>query len=481
MAHYPGHLVAGAAALVVALAISSFTSNRVVRRKLRLSIFLLAAYVVSHGVLAVRPDLWPAADSPFYSFEALALAAALINLFVVSLLNPLREDRVPDRFPSIVQDAVVIGLLLLIATFALGTEFLATSAVGAVVLGFALQDTLGNAIAGLAIQSEKPFKIGHWVKVGDFEGRVMEVTWRATKIRTKTGNFIIVPNSIVGKDPITNYSEPVAPTRLQVDVGVHYDTPPTRVKSVLLEALRQCPLVLETPAPEIEFANFGPSSLDFAVRFWIEDYARDEFARDQVRTAIYYAFRRHDIEIPYPIQTEMSLEPPVKDERLVVAEREQIVAGVDLFAALNEEQRRTIAVATTLRTFGDGERIVREGDPGHSMYVVCSGDVDVIIRAQATPIASIPAGGYFGEMSLLTGEPRTASVVARGDVVVLEIDAEVFRRLGEASPHSVEQVALAAATRRTELDDVRAATQASAVIEAPKNLLERMRRFLRLR
>src|SRR5690606_14202522 len=126
-------------------------------------------------------------------------------------------DRIPDRFPSIVQDAIVIGVLILVATFAFGDEFLATSAVSAVVVGFALQDTLGNAFAGLAIQSEKPFNVGHWITVGEHEGRVAEVTWRATKLRTKTGNFVIVPNSEVGKAPITNYSEPAAPTRLSIE------------------------------------------------------------------------------------------------------------------------------------------------------------------------------------------------------------------------------------------------------------------------
>ena len=135
----------------------------------------------------------------------------------------------PDRYPSIVQDAFVIGMLMLVATL-FGDRFVATSAVGAVVLGFALQDTLGNAFAGLAIQSEKPFNIGHWITVGDHEGRVAEVTWRATKLRTKTGNFVIVPNSEVGKAPITNYSEPAAPMRLFVDVGVTYDAARTMSK-----------------------------------------------------------------------------------------------------------------------------------------------------------------------------------------------------------------------------------------------------------
>lgn len=479
------HLTVGAAALVAALAVQSFTVNRLIQRKLRLSVFLLVLYVLAHVVFLVRPAVIAglAADdhATLASFERLALAAALINLLVVALINPVRQDRVPDRFPSILQDAFVIGVLLLVATFVFGERFWATSAVGAFVLGFALQDTLGNAFAGLAIQSEKPFMLGHWVKVGDYEGRVAEVTWRATKLRTKTGNFIILPNNIVGKEPIINYSEPVSPTRLQIEVGVHYDAPPNRVKAVLREALAQCPLVLEGPAPEIELANFGASAIDYQIRFWIEDYARDEVARDQVRTAIYYAFKRHDLEIPYPIQTEISLEPPVRDERLRAAEREAILAGVDLFASLSDEQRRTIAASTATAMFADGESIVRQGDPGTSMYVVCSGQVAVTIDSQRDPIAAIEKGGYFGEMSLLTGDPRSATVVARGDVVVLEVGAEVFRELGEVSPHAVEEVAIAAATRRTELEGVRASTQASAVIEAPNTLLARMRRFLRIR
>jgi CRP-like cAMP-binding protein len=415
-----------------------------------------------------------------YSLERLALAAALINLFVITIVNPLRHDRVPDRFPSILQDALVIGLLAVVAT-ALNDKLLATSAVGAVVLGFALQDTLGNAFAGLAIQSEKPFTLGHWVRVGEYEGRVAEVTWRATKLRTKTGNFIVLPNNIVGKEPIINFSEPVSPTRLQIEVGVHYDAPPNRVKAVLREALAQCPLVLEAPAPEIELANFGPSSLDYHVRFWIEDYARDEVARDQVRTAIYYAFKRHELEIPYPIQTEISIDPPVRDERVRTGEREVLLAGVDLFASLTPEQRRTIAASTTMATFGDGETIVRQGAAGDSMFVVCSGSVAVTIDAQREPLAVIGKGGYFGEMSLLTGDPRSANVIARGDVVVIEVGAALFRELADISPHAVEQVGLAAATRRAELEGVRASNQTTTVVDTRNSLLERMRRFLHLR
>jgi small-conductance mechanosensitive channel len=281
--HPVSHLVAGVIALAVALAISSFSVNRLVQRKLRLSIYLLFALVAFHAVLTLRPAL---ATPEVLSLERLILVAAIINLLVVALLNPLRADRVPDRFPSIVQDAIVIALLILVAV-AFDDKLLTTGAVSAVVVGFALQDTLGNAFAGLAIQSEKPFNIGHWISVGDHHGRVAEVTWRATKIRTKTGNFVILPNSEVGKAAITNYSEPASPTRLHVDVGVSYDAAPTSVKTVVKEALADCPLVLKAPAPDAMIHDFAGSSIVYRVRFWTNDFEFDEEAMDQVRSSLF--------------------------------------------------------------------------------------------------------------------------------------------------------------------------------------------------
>jgi small-conductance mechanosensitive channel len=479
VSHPLSHLLVGVIAFAVALAISSFTVNRLVKRKLRVSIFFLLAYSVLHAVLAVWRGGLPQ-EQEIFALENIILLAALINLLVVIVLNPLRADRVPDRYPSIVQDAIVIGFLMLIGTFVLDEKFLTTSAVSAVVVGFALQDTLGNAFAGLAIQSEKPFNIGHWIAVGEHEGRVAEVTWRATKLRTKTGNFVILPNSEVGKAAITNYSEPAAPTRLYVDVGVSYDAPPNSVKAAIKEALANCPLVLEAPPPDAMINDFAASSIVYRVRFWTEDFQFDEEAMDQVRSSLFYAFRRKGIEIPYPIQVEYSKEPPVIDEAASRLERERLVSGIDLFAPLSEPDRVMIAARMRSIEFADGERIVREGEPGHSMYIVASGRVHVVLESTRSRVATIGRGGYFGEMSLLTGDPRTATVMAEGDVRVLEIDADVFRQLGDVSPHTVEQVGVAAATRRAELNAVRASAKSAATVEPPANFLARMRSFLKL-
>jgi len=408
-------------------------------------------------------------------------AAAAINLLVYALVNPLRADRVPDGFPSILQDAMVIGLLVLIATFVFEDKLLTTSAVGAVVVGFALQDTLGNAFAGLGIQSEKPFRVGHWIRVGDFEGRVAEVTWRATKLRTKAGNFVIVPNNIIAKDAITNFSEPAVPTRLEIEVGASYLNTPAEVKAAALEALCQVPRVLQSPAPDVLLHAFDGSAITYRIRFWVADYEFDDEARDEARTAIFYAFGRRGIEIPWPIEVGYSREWPEPDAEAKQLERESVLARVELFSRLTDDQRREIAAASSIRRFGAGEVIVRQNEPGQSMFVVCSGAVAVVVEPDRREVAVIGKGGYFGEMSLLTGDPRSASVVARGDAAVLELDADVFRALGAADPTAVEEIGMAAMMRRAELAQMRDPARTAAVADAPASILGRMKRFLRLR
>lgn len=411
----------------------------------------------------------------------LLLVAAGIVAGVGLLFNPWRHDRVSERVPAIVQDVIVIALFAVAATLLLDEKFLTTSAVGAVVVGFALQDTLGNLFAGLAIQVEKPFRVGHWVRVGEFEGRVQEVTWRATKLLTKQGQFVIVPNSVMSKDSILNYSEPTIPTRIEVEVGASYDAPPNVVKQALHEALDNAPLVLREPPPDVIVLGFGSSSVDYRLRFWIDDFGRDNTARDQVRTNIWYTFRRHAIEIPYPIQVEYSREeksPRSADRLQALADR---LGAVDLFSGLDDIERARLAEACPEHLYGARERIVRQGDSGRSMFVVLDGGVRVTIEPSGQEVAVTPAGGFFGEMSMLTGDPRTATVTAVDDAVLLEIDADRFRELAVRRPGLVEHVSGIVSARRQGLADAKAAAEgARAAAPAPQSLLSRIKSFLNL-
>ncbi len=470
-------IIVGIALLLVTLALRSASANRLVRSRLTASCLLFGSYAAAAALAAYGP-LPPEVAQQIRSFNPLLLALGLAMVIVVVTINPWREDRLPDRFPTIVQDAIVIALFALVATLFMQEKVLATTAVGAVVIGFALQDTLGNLFSGLAIQIEKPFRVGHWVTIAGTEGLVSEVTWRATKIRTKAGNFVVVPNSVVAKETITNYSEPTHDTRLEVEVGASYDTPPNQVKAVIAQALRDEPLLVPGREPEILLVDFAASAITYRVRVWTADFAADMRVRDRVRSHIYYAFRRHGISIPYPVQVQIDQPPlpPAGDDG-----RARLIEGVEVLASLSGEQRAQLVASSRALLYEAGQVIVREGDPGASMFLVRRGEAAVRLAGADGEVARHGEGGFFGEMSLLTGDARSATVTAITDCELIEIGAEEFRRVVLADAAVVERVTAAVAARRAELDQHRATRPTgSATAEPAQNLVARVRRFLRL-
>src|SRR6266487_7087788 len=250
-------MIIALALLIFTLLLRAATASRRIRGKLLTSCVLFATSAGAAALLKYAP-LTPAVVDQIHTANPLLITFGVINVLVVLVINPWRHDRVPEQFPTIVQDAIVIGAFALAAILFMQEKILATTAVGAVVVGFALQDTLGNLIAGLAIQVEKPFRVGHWVSIAGKDGLVAEITWRATKIRTKSGNVVVVPNSVLARDSITNYAEPMAETRIEVEVGASYDTPPNEVKAAILDAIVGEPLISARP-PEVLLVDFAAS------------------------------------------------------------------------------------------------------------------------------------------------------------------------------------------------------------------------------
>ena len=443
-----------------------------------MSTLVFAAYAAADA-LRVHTSVTEQFSAQLRLVEPLLVAFGIINALVAVVINPWRRDALPDRFPTIVQDALTIALFAIAAVVLLQEKVLATTAVGAVVIGFALQETLGNLFAGLAIQIEKPFRVGHWVQIAGKDGIVTETTWRATKIRTKTGNLVVVPNSVLARDTITNYSQPTADTRLELEVGASYDTPPNEVKATILEALSHEQGISRPDLTEVLVVDFAAYAITYRIRFWINDFAADERVRDRVRSLIYYAFRRRGIMIPYPIEVQIRREPPP-----TLVDRPEVgraVNAVDIFAGLSEEQRTALTSAARPSLYGAGEVIVRQGQLGSSMFIVVSGEAVVTLEPSRHEVARLTPGSFFGEMSLLTGEARTATVTAVSDCEVLEITADGFRRLVLENPAVVEQVGAAVATRAARLADLRLAQGAGARgDEPPSSFVARVRRFLRL-
>ena len=474
-------VLAGLVLLGLAAGVRLITTNRVVRSRVRLTIALSLIFIGINAALASPALLQADSRALAVSVSQLLFAFALIQFLVLVLVNPLRADRVPERFPTIIQDVAVFTLFAMVATLVLQEKFLTTSAVGAVVAGFALQDTLGNLVSGLAIQVEKPFRLGHWIRLAEWEGEVSEITWRAVKVRTRDGNEVIIPNGELAKSALVNYSEPASPTRIYVEVGASYEDAPNTVREVMLGAMRREPLVLKIPAPHVHLVEFAGSSVNYRAYFWIERLPQDEEARDRVRTAIYYAFKRHGISIPFPIQVQYNAETPASGPSDADRERwEKLLSSTDLFGLVAE---RGLPPAGGR---GAGARLRRRrGDrpPGRARRI----RLRRLRRAGARDARSRQCGARGAERWRLLR--RDVAVDRRcqdgdgafgGRLPGARITAGEFRRVIMENPALLEKIGAAVARRRAEIAQARSATAGHLAVESATSLVARVRRFFRV-
>ncbi len=420
-----------------------------------------------------------------------ALAALVIGL--VGLAGVLLFDLLLARFrvevPSILRDLVqalaaavlVAGVLRLagLDPFSLVT----TSAVITAVVGFALQNTIADVFGGLALQLDRTLGHGEWVGVSGHVGQILEIGWRSTRIVTKEGDTVFVPNSRLVSGEVVNFSRPTGAHRLMVSVGLAYRHPPAHVRQVLLDALRDVPDVLSHPPAECLVAAFGDSAITYELWFWTGNFARDREIAAAVRARLWYAVRRAGLEIPYPHQVEIS-EPPEDMFEGDAERRLALVRAVELFAPLSDPEREAVARGLRRQEFGMGEHILRQAEPADSLYVVESGRVSVQLAVDGTSreIAVVGPGQVLGEMSLMTGAPRQATCIALTDVVCYVLDREAFACAVGASPGLAERLCEILARRQEELDVEReglsAAARARRLQERKARLLPRIQRFL---
>lgn len=465
------------------------TQNPLIRKRLRFSLFLLAAALTA-GILRSLYPFGP--EEPLArkldTLELVLTVWAGISAGVLLLFNRLKDEIPSDKYPAIVQDTVVIVSAALVVVFWGGEKFIATSAVGALVLGLALQDTLGNLFAGLAIQIEKPFRVGEWIKVAQYEGRVTGVTWRATKIRTKSGVSIVIPNGLISKDTVINYSQPSRLLRVEQTIGLSYDAPPNQVKQVILSSLQDIPEILSQPAPDVLVSEYGDFSIHYRCRFWIDDFGLSEVILDKFATLLYYRLQRAGLKVPFPVRDVRVTEGPQKGALLEAAPdgRVQYVEQVDLFGQLGPEERESIAKALESVTFAAHEPIVRQGEAGDSMFFIRSGQVRIVLESDGTsdPVAILREGDYFGEMALLTGETRSATAFALGDVEAYVLRKDPFRNCLLQDPRIATEISRVMAQRRQFLEEksaeIAARSQSQKEREIQKNFLSRIQKFFGL-
>ena len=443
------------AALVPAILAIHVVCRRPSLRRLRLALSLLALA----ASLIVFRRLAPTVAAPVASYLWVVTSFAgiyfLFKLAEVVLLDVFLMRRGQRPPPGIFRDIIstifagVVLVMLLQAGLGVHVAALVvTSAAVSIFLGLALQQTISDLFAGLAIMIERPFAPGDWVKIGEHVGRIQEVSWRAVKIQLlRVEDYLIVPNSVAAKAEIVNMS---APTRLHghtIEVGAAYRHAPSEVSGVLVAAAGGVPGVQRTPAPCAELIGFADSSMTYRLTFWVDDYSRIDEIAAQVRSEIWYAFRRSRIEIPYPTvhnYTRRLTEAEETRRHADVARLAALFARVDFLSALGAEDLSRIAETAELRPYRAGTSVVRRGDAGDSLFVVASGRLEVfdepVDGRPPRAIGTRAIGDYIGEMSLLTGAPRPATVRAAEETELAVLTREVLRPILVADPQAAERL-----------------------------------------
>jgi small-conductance mechanosensitive channel/CRP-like cAMP-binding protein len=358
-----------------------------------------------------------------------------------------------------------------------------TSAIFGVIIGLALQDTLGNFFAGISLHADRPFQVGDVIVVGQQKhtGVVEGITWRAIKIRTFQNHIVLVANSNASKEAIEVCPRENLNARL-VYFGTLYTDSPAKTIHVAREAVRDADNVSSKITPIVRIRDLGESSIDWEIKYWLEDYAKYNDTDALVRQRVWYALNRSGLTFAFPTRT-LHLERKVTTRPVTLEEQiADRLSAVDIFAPLSPNELRQLATGTVGHVFAPGETLIRAGDEGSSMFVVHNGRVEVQVSENGRPrtVATLTEGNFFGEMALFTGEPRTASVVAVEETEVLEIGHAAMKHIFETNPDLAESISWTIAERRANLA---AGSQqaAQASIEESAGLLSTIKRFFGLR
>jgi small-conductance mechanosensitive channel len=396
--------------------------------------------------------------------------ASVAGSLIARTIDINRRKSGKERLVKLQRAAIWLGTLLLgaalvyqvhfAAHLSLQTAFLSIGGASVFIIGLGLQATLGNVFAGYNLQVSRIIRKGDIVQLGrnGTVGTVWDTTLSTTRIVTRDGEMLVLPNSAVLQKDLMNLDQPVPRLRQSIRIGISYDAPPALVKDVALQVLAADPDVLDDPAPKVWVADFADSAMIYDLCFWIRSYRERDDALDRVRTRLWYALKEARIEIPFPQRSVrmVSAEDVRRQEDATVLrmkDAEERLRACELFddGTVTAAVRRELARAATEYSFASGEPVVRLGEESDAMFVVATGTCDVVLpNGQRVTLAR---GSHFGEIALLTGEPRTADVVAGADgTTVLRLPRASVSPILLAQPRFRDRFSAIANERRDALE-----------------------------
>lgn len=337
-------------------------------------------------------------------------------------------------------------------------------------IGLALQDLLRNVVAGIALQTERPYRPDDWIEVDGQIGKVLDMSWRATRLVTVDNTRVIVPNATLAQARINNFHLDSTLQALHVQIPVSPQHPPTVVKQTLTSAALAAEGVLSDPPPGVRLIAYGEYSVTYDIKFWMQGFDRYIETRDAVMTNAWYFLRRAGIRMPTPLQEiylhEAASALPENEQAAALERVLRTLRRVEIFQVLSDEELHKLAARVESHIYCAGEVLVRQGDTDNGLFAIHTGMVRVEVRSDegGSPVVvnRLGPGEVFGEAALLTGVPRRATIVAETDTEMLVVKREALGPLLAGNSSLPELLGASLEQRMAQTEQALLASRANA-------------------
>ena len=493
------------------------------KKRSLLQFFLAVLHYISFSAAVLVPSLlfvywlnktgrlldWEKYHNVWLSFWSINIIVCLSEGLFVETFNQINKPCPLTRLNrGLLHLAVMLGVGFMLIKYQLKIDIgvlLTSTAIVTGVIGFAMQGVLGNLLGGMSLNASRSISLGDWIEVDNTIGKVILVNWRETRLRTVGGHIIIIPNAKLADLTISNLSAPTRLRRHEVIVAASYGDAPGEVITALLEAAHDIEQVEKHPAPDAYVTGFKDFCIEYVLRFWSRQYERQTMIEGHVMRMVWYKFNRLGIEIPFPMSGRLldnfmetarahRLETPLKSDikgnvnDLINSDfGKKLMADASGQCMLSREELESVAQHVKRTLFTRGETLMHQNEEGELFYILIKGRIHGRIKnteSKKDIEFYLEPGAIFGEMSLLTGLLRSATMIAAADCELLEFDKEAFTcllSLREEIPAALSDLASARAKENAKsLEKLRKMSSVKPAL-ARESILKRLKRMLRNR
>ncbi|MFZ4666161.1 MAG: mechanosensitive ion channel domain-containing protein [Prochlorotrichaceae cyanobacterium] len=434
-------------------------------RNLVLPVFVFMLFVQQVLHLPPYNELVKSIQTLFW----LCVIHAALSLLNDILFEQAKGDTWRTRVPKLLIDLVRLFVVLMGGAIVLATVWNADLAgvvtalgVSSIVIGLALQDTLGSVMSGIALLFEQPFNVGDWLRVGDMVGQVIDINWRSVRLLTFEHEMVVIPHKLISSDIIRNFSRPRRIHAERIRMSFSYGDPPNLAKLVLRTTALETEGILANPEPQIFTLSYDDFAVTYEVKFFIEDYGGLEEIRDRFMSRVWYAAQRNGLTMPFPIRTLYHFHGPTaaaaQDSSKKLADSLQ---SLPAFVPIDPTED-SLSQNVRLQHFGTGEQVVRQGSLNNALYIVISGQAVMTTQdshGDDHEVLRLKAGEFFGEMTLFSGDISPTSIVALEDLEVMLLPAPVVNQMIDRQPSFAREISQILELRRRAVQEARSSTK----------------------